>query len=217
MLVINPRGPQGLWLLLCTLPQNPGWLEPLLQTLCCADTAILYPLLDRVEGVPDEAVHQALLHDVLRGLRMGDVSVSSLFADDRFDTLRSSATWLSWQITLQRHGFPVSWDVWATGHERSRGPILDLLLLGGCPDANPAVLRDLCVELVPYLRSASMDHRMEERSPLTWEPVSLHPDAALFTLTDSTAGSAAYGPYDTSTRNGLVRVDRAGHHVESLT
>jgi hypothetical protein len=140
----------------------------------------------------------------------------SSFADDRWDTLRSSATWLSWQLTLQRHGLPVSRDVWATGHERSRGPILDLLLLGGCPDANPAVLRDLCVELAPYLHSASMDHRMEESSPLTWEPVTLHPDAALFTLTDSTAGSAAYGPYDTSTRDGLVRVERAGHHVETV-
>ena len=95
---------------------------------------------------------------------------------------------------------------------------MDLLLLGGCPDANPAVLRDLCVELAPYLRSASMDHGMEERSPLTWEPVRLHPDAALFTLTDSTAGSAAYGPYDTSTRDGLIRVqvERGGHHVGTV-
>ena len=93
-----------------------------------------------------------------------------------------------------------------------------MLLLGGCPDANPAVtvLRDLCVELAPYLRSARMDQRMEERSPLTWEPVCLHPDAALFALTDSTAGSAAYGPYDTSTRDGLVRVERAGHHVGTV-
>ncbi len=36
MLVINPRGPQGLWLLPSTLPQNPGWREPLRRTLCCA-------------------------------------------------------------------------------------------------------------------------------------------------------------------------------------
>ena len=133
-----------------------------------------------------------------------------------WDTLRSSATWLSWQLTLQRHGLPVSRDVWATGHERSRGPILDLLLLGGCPDADPAVLRDLGVELAPYLRSASVDHGMEDGSPLSWEPVRLHPDAALFALTDGTAGSAAYGPYDTSTRNGLVRVERAGHHVGTV-
>ncbi len=86
----------------------------------------------------------------------------------------------------------------------------------GCPDANPVVLHDLCVELAPYLRSASMDHRMEERSCLTWELVRLHPDAALFTLTDSAAGSAAYGPYDTSTRDGLVRVEKAGHHVGTV-
>ncbi len=53
MLVINLRGPQGLWLLLSTLPQNPGWLEPLRQTISCTDTTILFPLLDRGEGVPD--------------------------------------------------------------------------------------------------------------------------------------------------------------------
>ncbi len=93
---------------------------------------------------------------------------------------------------------------------------MDLLLLGGCPDANPEVLRDLCLELAPYLRSASMDHRMEERSPLTWEPVRLHPDAALFTLADRTSCSAADGPYDTSTRDDLVRVERAGHHVGTV-
>ena len=78
MLVINP---QGVWLLPSSLPRNQGWLEPLQRTICCADTALLYPLLDSGEGVPDEAVHQALLpvHNVLHGLRKGDVSVSSPF------------------------------------------------------------------------------------------------------------------------------------------
>ena len=216
MLVINPRGAQGVWLLPRTLPRNPGWLEPLRRALHCADTAVLFPLLDRGEGVPAEAIHQALLHDVLHGLRTGNVSVLSLFADDRWNMLRSSATWLSWQLTLQRHGLPVTPEVWATGYERARGPIQDLLLLGGCPDADPAVLRDLCVELAPYLRSASADHGMEDRGPLTWEPVRLLPMAAEFVLTDNTAGKASYGPYDTSTRDGLVRVERAGQHVGTV-
>jgi hypothetical protein len=97
MLVINPRGPQGLWLLPSALPQNPGWLEPLRRTLCCADTAILFPLLDRGEGLPDEAVHQALLHDVLHGLHMGDVSVSHILAllinsTEAGDLLRGNGT-----------------------------------------------------------------------------------------------------------------------------
>ena len=38
-------------------------------------------------------------------------------------------------------------EIWAIGHERSGpgGRILDLLLLGGCPDANPAIFaRPLC-------------------------------------------------------------------------
>jgi hypothetical protein len=93
-----------------------GW------SLCCGPSAArtlpfssLFPLLDRGEGVPDEAVDQALLHDVLHGLRMGDVSVSSLCVDDSWDTWRSSATWLSWQLTLQRHGLPESQSLGMSG------------------------------------------------------------------------------------------------------
>ena len=66
-----------------TLPRNPGWLEPLRQTLCNADTAILFPLLDRGEGMPDWAIHQALLHDVLHGLCIGHVSMPSLTTGTR--------------------------------------------------------------------------------------------------------------------------------------
>ncbi len=40
--------------------------------------------------------------------------------------------------------------------------------------------------------------------------------AAEFVLTDNTAGKASYGPYDTSTRYGLVRVERAGQHVGTV-
>ncbi len=70
--------------------------------------------------MPDVAVHQALLHDVLCGLQMGGVSVPDLFADEPWYTLRSSAAWLSWQLTLHRHGLPVSM-VWATRREGEGG------------------------------------------------------------------------------------------------
>ncbi len=66
MIVVNPRGVPVVWLLPCTLPRNPGWLEPLRRVLHDTDTAALFPLLDRGEGAPDVAVHQAVLHDALR-------------------------------------------------------------------------------------------------------------------------------------------------------
>ena len=41
-------------------------------------------MMERMLDGTVEAVHQAPLHDVLHGLRRGDVSVSSLFTDDRW-------------------------------------------------------------------------------------------------------------------------------------
>jgi hypothetical protein len=54
---------------------------------------------------------------------------------------------------------------------------------------------------------------MEDRGPLIWEPVHLLPIAAQFVLTDSTEGQAAYGPCFTSTKDGLVRVEKTGQHI----
>ncbi len=64
--------------------------------------------------------------------------IPSLFVDERWNAVRSSIPWLSWQRTLQRHGLPGSSEAW-TGSERSTGPILDMLLLGACPGVKPAV------------------------------------------------------------------------------
>ena len=215
MLVVNPRGVPVVWLLPLSLPRNPGWLEPLRRVLHGIDTAALFPLLDRGEGAPEVAVHQAVLHDALRGLLSGEPA-QPLFSDERWNAVRSSAPWLTWQLLLQRHGLPVSLQAEPTAAERAKGPILDLLLLGGCPDTPPAILLDLCVGLAPYMRSAHADHGMRDGGPLAWEQVRLLPAAAEFVMTDSTAGTADYGAFTVITRDGLVRVEKAGQHVGTV-
>lgn len=220
MLAANPRESPVVWLLPLALPRNPAWLEPLRRSLLRADTTALFPLLDRGEWSPAVAVHQALLHTVIASLvgtlRRGGTVNAHLFEDERWNSVRSSVPWLSWQLALQRHGLPVCVKAWETGAERARGPILDLLTLGGCPEADPAVLLDLTLRMAPYLRSASADPEREDGGPLTWAPVRLLPEAAEFRMTDSTAGRTLYGPYSATTGDGLVRVEKAGQHVGTL-
>ena len=40
---------------------------------------VLLPRMDQEEGAPEVAVHQALLHDVVRGLQQQDVPIEPLF------------------------------------------------------------------------------------------------------------------------------------------
>ena len=162
------------------------------------------------------AVHQTLIHEVLGTLLRGGVPISLLFADERWNAVLSSMPWLSWRLALQRHGLPVSEEAWKTGSERARAPILDLLLLGTCPETATDVLLDLLLAVAPYLRSTSMDQEMEDRGPLTWAPVRLLPAAAEVLLNDSTAGSTDSGSYRIRTLDGLVLVERGGQHVGTV-
>ena len=191
-------------------------MEPLRRSLLSVDTLSLFPRLDRGEQVRAVAAHQALIHEVLGTLRRGGAPILHLFADERWNAVRSSMPWLSWRLALQRHGLPVSEEAWKTGSERARAPILDLLLLGTCPETATDVLLDLLLTVAPYLCSKSVDQEMEDRGPLTWAPVRLLPAAAEFFLTDSTAGSIDLGPYRICTRDGLVRVERGGQHVGTV-
>ena len=216
MLVVNPRRPPAIWLVPRSLPRNPRWLEPLRRVLPTVNTTLLFPPLDRGEGVPEVPAHQALLHEVMWGLKRGDCPIPSLFADERWNVVRSSIQWLSWQRTLQRHGLSGSSEAW-TGNERSTGPILDMLLLGACPGMAPGVLLDLITVLAPYLRSSrGGDVEMVDRGPLGWAPVRLLLPAESFEFIDSTGGEAVYGPYTATTRDGLVRVERAGQHIGTV-
>jgi hypothetical protein len=85
-------------------------------------------------------IYYGVLHDVLLGVLHYVLLEPAplLFSDERWNAVRSSAPWLTWQLMLQRHGLPVSLQAEPTGAERAKGPILDLLLLGGCPDTPPS-------------------------------------------------------------------------------
>ncbi len=84
------------------------WLEPFRRALCVVDCKRLFPSLDRGKGVPDVAVHQALISDVLRGLRQADVQIGRLFTDNSWRLVRSSAPQRSWLNVLNKNGFPCS-------------------------------------------------------------------------------------------------------------
>jgi hypothetical protein len=171
------------------------------------NTVLLFPQLDRPdrgEGVPEVPVHQALLHNVIEGLKQGDHPVSSLVADERWNVVCSLSyiPWHIWQRELHRHGQPGFSEAW-TGSERATCPILDLLLLGACPGIEPGVMLDLLVALGPYLRSS------QEGGDCTGRQRPLGMGACA-------GGQATYGPYIAMTKDGLVRVEQAGLHVGTL-
>jgi hypothetical protein len=77
--------------------------------------------------------------------------------------------------------------------------------------------------LRPYLRSSQEGGAVvaavqadRDRGPLGWAPVRLHLPAGAFEFTDGTGGQETYGPYTAMTKDGLVRVERAGGHVGTL-
>ncbi len=72
-----------------TMRKKPAWLEPFRRALRVVDCKRLFPSLDRVEGVPEVAVHQALMSDVLHGLRQADVQLGPLFTDNRWRLVRT--------------------------------------------------------------------------------------------------------------------------------
>ena len=66
------------WLIPETIARRPRWLEVLLRVLHRVETAAIFPRLDRGGGTPTPA-HQALLLEVIAGLKDPSVSVSGLF------------------------------------------------------------------------------------------------------------------------------------------
>ncbi len=69
-----------------SMRKKPAWLELFRRALRVVAFKRLFPRLNRPggEGVPDVAVHQAFVSDVLRGLRQADVQIGSLFTDNRW-------------------------------------------------------------------------------------------------------------------------------------
>ena len=63
-----------------SMSRYPAWLQPLRRALRAVDVKGLFPRLDRRDGVQEDAVHQALLSDVIHGLQQGEGPVEHLFA-----------------------------------------------------------------------------------------------------------------------------------------
>jgi hypothetical protein len=83
-----------------SMRKKPAWLEPFRKALRVVDCKRLFPSLDRGEWVPDVAVHQELISDVLRGLRQADVRIGPLFTDNRWRLVRGSAPQRSCQCAV---------------------------------------------------------------------------------------------------------------------
>jgi hypothetical protein len=72
-------------------------------------------------------VHQALLFDVIHSLRQGEGPVEHLFADIRWQRVRSLASQRSWVSILNKYGFPCEMEV---DMGCRIDPVIDLVEIG---------------------------------------------------------------------------------------
>jgi hypothetical protein len=93
------------------MSRNPAWLQPLRRALKAVDVKGLFLRLDRREGVLEDAVHQTLLSDVIHCLQQGEGPEEHLFADERWQRVKCSATRQGWLSILNKNGFPFGREV----------------------------------------------------------------------------------------------------------
>jgi hypothetical protein len=129
------------------MSRNPAWLQPLRRVLKLVDTKTLFPRLDRGEGAPEVAVHQALLFDVIHSLRQGEGPVERLFADIRWQRVRSSASRRSWVSILNKYGFPCEMEV---DMGCRIDPVIDLVEIGQYAGASRDQLLRLIIIMLVY-------------------------------------------------------------------
>ena len=217
-LVLDPRAQPTVWLIPETMARRPRWLEALLRVLHRVETAAIFPRLDRGGGTPTPA-HQALLREVIAGLKDPSVSVSGLFEDVRWDIVRSSAPLGCWVATMRRHGL-VSTVQADDLTQRSTGPIADLVTLGTCPEVSRQLLLELVLKIAPSVRTVKDregDEDRADRGPIRWAPTRLARERVEFHCRDDTAGVADYGPFRASTKDGMVRVMEGSKHVGTIS
>jgi hypothetical protein len=209
-LIVNPRVYPAVWLVPERMSKNPSWLEPLRRVLRIVDTRKLFRCLDRGEGTPAVAVHQALIHDVIRGLQRHDVPVEPLFADSRWQLVRSSAPTRSWLNVLNRNGFPgrVEVDIDQTD------PVVILTDIGQYADAERAILLTLTLWLAPTLRTRRVeDLAMADRCLMSWASVRLSTDKIEFNDDCLQSDIQTHGAFEITSRDGLSRIEREGQLV----
>jgi len=204
-LLVDPRASPVVWLVPNTMSRNPHWLEPLRRALSFVDARRLFPRLHRTEGAPRAAEHQALLHDVLRGLKDPEAPIEPLFADERWNRVSSSAPQQSWLAALRRHGFPCA------ALPRT-DPVQDLVGIGQFAGAEREVLLPLTIWLASTLRSKGTgDARMADRGPLTWAPIQLSTERVVFDTSCLEGTSETHGGYVCTAKDSVVRIERDGH------
>jgi hypothetical protein len=91
-------------------------------------------------------VHQALLHDVLRGLKDMEAPIEPLFADECWNQVSSSAPQQSWLTALRRHGLPCNALLYTD-------PVQDLVGIDQFTGAERGVLLSLTLWLASTLQS----------------------------------------------------------------
>jgi hypothetical protein len=132
------------------MSKNPAWLQPLRRALKVVEGKTLFSRLDRGEGVPEVAVHQQLLSEVIRSLREGEGPTEHLFADQRRERVESSAPRQSWLSILNKNGFPY-------GMEVDMGcridPVADLVEISRYAEATRDQLLRLTIWLAASMRS----------------------------------------------------------------
>ena len=102
-LVLDPWAQPAVWLLPETMARRPHWLEALRRVLNRVDTAAIFQRIDRGGGAPIPA-HQALLREVIAGLKDPQVPASRLFESELWNRVRSTAPLSCWVASMRRRG-----------------------------------------------------------------------------------------------------------------
>ena len=202
------------WLLPVALSRNPVWLEPLRRLLSRIRAPNLFPLLDRMGGSSGVPVHQDLMHVTLTQLGQPGCDIPSIFSDERWQEVRSTAPLHVWDSIMGRLGLQSSLTV-TDRALRKTAPLLDLLALGHCPEVSAECMRQLCLGLAPYLDSKR--DKIPLKSPLQWAPVRLVRNGVEFCFHDETAETIAAGRFTVTTQEGLTRITEGDHHVGTVT
>ena len=196
------------------MKKDPAWLQPFRRTLQVVDVRRLFPSLNRSEGAPEPAAHQALISDVIRGIQQREVPVGHLFADERWRLVKSSAPRRSWLSVLASNGFPCRMEEEGVGRV---DPVLDLIEIGQFADADRVQLLTLVLWLAPHMRTCRTDNvEMIDRGPLAWTPVRLETENVEFDTSCLETVVETHGEWEVIHKDGLTRIEREGRLMGSI-
>ena len=151
-------------------------------------------------------MHQALLSDVIHGLRQQGTQIKPLFADERWNLVQSSAPRRSSLTVLQKNGFPCRVEEASAGRI---DPVADLVGIGQFADADRSQLLCLTMWLAASIRSRrAADVIMDDRGPLAWVPVRLLTEHVEFDTSSLEMEEQVHGAFTFTSKDGMTRVER---------